>query len=322
MLKIIYMGTPPLAATILQKLCEDLYPPVAIVTQTAKATGRGHKITPSAVEDLGRRLDLNVFTTLNVNAHETFSLLKTFNPDLILVAAFGQILKEEILNLPKLGCFNVHGSLLPKYRGAAPIQRAIYEGEKTTGVTIQRIVRKLDAGDIVLKKEISIDSEETSGQLMDRLAHLGGEALVEAVRLIESGKATFTPQDESLVTYAKKIEKGDAILDFNLPALKLANQIRALQPWPVGQAVLGKTRVKIFKAEIVSPSEAGLPGDILTDHKTFLLVHCGERTALSLTEIQPENRKRLKIHEFLQAFRGNFPFNKIGTADSHGLTKS
>jgi methionyl-tRNA formyltransferase len=221
-----------------------------------------------------------------------------------------------------LGCYNVHGSLLPKYRGAAPIQRAIWEGEKITGITIQRIVRKLDAGDIVLKKEISIESEETSGQLMTRLAHLGGEALVEAVRLIESGQATFTPQTESLVTYAKKLEKEDAILNFNLSASKLVNQIRALQPWPVAETILGKTRVKIFKAEITSPGKAGLPGDISTDHKTFLLIHCGEGTALSLTEIQPENRKRVKIHEFLQAFRGNFPFNKIGTADSHGLTKS
>lgn len=313
MLKIIYMGTPPLAATILEKLCDDLYPPVAVVTQVAKATGRGHKITPSAVEDLGRRLGLNVLSTLNVNATPTLEVLKTFEPDLILVAAFGQILKEEILKLPRLGCYNVHGSLLPKYRGAAPIQRAIWEGEKTTGVTIQRIVKKLDAGDIVLKKEIEVDPEETSGQLMDRLAHLGGEALVEAVKQIESGKATFTPQDEAQVTYAKKIEKEDGILDFALPAEQLFNQIRALQPWPVAETKLGGTRVKIFKAEVTPPPKSGVPGEIQTDHKSYLSIHCGRGTALALTEIQPENRKRLKIHEFLQAFRGNFPFNKIGS---------
>lgn len=307
------MGTPPLAATILEKLCDDLYPPIAVVTQVAKATGRGHKITPSAVEDLGRRLGLNVLSTLNVNATPTLDVLKTFEPDLILVAAFGQILKEEILKLPRLGCYNVHGSILPKYRGAAPIQRAIWEGQKTTGVTIQRIVRKLDAGDVVLKKEIEIDPHETSGQLMDRLAHLGGEALVEAVKQIESGKAQFIPQDESQVTYAKKIEKEDGVLNFTLPAGELFNQIRALQPWPVAETKFGETRVKIFKAEVISSPNQGMPGEIQTDHKSYLVIHCGQGTALALTEIQPENRKRLKIHEFLQAFRGNFPFNKIGS---------
>ncbi len=313
MLKIIYMGTPPLAATILEKLCNDLYPPIAVVTQIAKATGRGQKVVPSAVEDIGRRLGLNVLTSLNVNAESTLEVLKTFKPDLILVAAFGQILKEEILNLPRLGSYNVHGSLLPKYRGAAPIQRAIWDGEKTTGVTIQRIVKKLDAGDIVLKKEIEIEPEETSGELMNRLAHLGGEALVEAIKLIESGQATFTPQNESQVTYAKKIEKKDAILDFNLTASQLFNQIRALQPWPIAETKLETTRIKIFKAQEVPPSQKGMPGEIQTDSKTSLIIHCGQATALALTEIQPENRKRLKIHEFLQAFRGNFPFNKIGS---------
>jgi methionyl-tRNA formyltransferase len=313
MLKIIYMGTPQLAATILEKLCNELYQPVAVVTQVAKATGRGHKITPSAVEDLGRRLGLNVLSSLNVNAEPTLDVLRTFQPDLILVAAFGQILKEEILKLPRMGCYNVHGSLLPKYRGAAPIQRAIWDGQKTTGITIQRIVRKLDAGDIVLKKEISIEPEETSGQLMDRLAHLGGEALVEAVKLIESGKAQYIPQDESQVTYAKKIEKEDAILDFSLSAGQILNQIRALQPWPTAETRLGDTRVKIFKAEVTPSPKQGVPGEIYTDHKSCLLIHCGQGTALALTEIQPENRKRLKIHEFLQAFRGNFPFNKIGS---------
>ena len=313
MLKIIYMGTPTFAATILEKLCDELYPPVAVVSQVAKATGRGHKVIPSAVEDLGRRLGLNVITSLNVNASPTLDVLRTFEPDIILVAAFGQILKEEILSLPKLGCFNVHGSLLPKYRGAAPVQRAIWDGETFTGITIQKVVRKLDAGDIVLKKEIAIEPEETAGQLMDRLAHLGGEALVESIRLIEAGKAHLTPQDESQVTYAKKIEKEDARVNFELPAHQVYNQIRALQPWPVAETKLGDTRVKIFGARVSPIKDAGKPGDIFTDHKSHLTIQCGQQTALALTEIQPENRKRLKIQEFLQAFRGNFPFNKIGS---------
>lgn len=148
---------------------------------------------------------------------------------------------------------------------------------------------------------------------MDRLAHLGGEALVEAVKLIETGKATFTSQEESQVTYAKKIEKEEAILDFNLSANQLLNQIRALQPWPVAETKLGNTRIKIFGSKVAHLTHPGAPGDIVTDHKSFLTIHCGQGTALSLTEIQPDNRKRLKIHEFLHAFRGNFPFEKIGT---------
>jgi len=313
MLKIIYMGTPALAATILEKLCSDLYPPVAVVTQVAKATGRGHKVVPTPVEDLGRRLGLNVLASLDVNSSPTLDVLKTFEPDLILVAAFGQILRDDILKLPKLGCYNVHGSLLPKYRGAAPVQRAIWNGDSTTGVTIQRIVKRLDAGDIVLKKELAIESEETSGELMARLAHLGGEALVEAVKLIEKGKATFTPQEESQVTYAKKIEKEDASLNFSETATQLLNQIRALQPWPIAETKLGDTRIKVFKARVIQPSKVGTPGEVETDHKTSLTIHCGQGTALALTEIQPENRKRLKIQEFLQAFRGNFPYKRIGT---------
>ena len=313
MLKIVYMGTPALAATILEKLYNDLYPPVAVVTQVAKATGRGHKLVPTPVEDLGRRLGLNVLASLDVNSSPTLDVIKTFQPDIILVAAFGQILKEEILKLPKLGCYNVHGSLLPKYRGAAPVQRAIWNGDEKTGVTIQRIVRKLDAGDILLKKETTIEPHETSGQLMARLAHLGGEALVEAVKLIESGKASFTPQDESQVTYAKKIEKEEAVLDFNNTANQLLNQIRALQPWPIAETKLGDTRVKIFGAKNALLPSPGEPGKIVTDHQSYLTIHCGQGTALSLTEIQPDNRKRLKIHEFLHAFRGNFPFEKIGT---------
>lgn len=312
MLKIIYMGTPPLAATILEKICSDLYPPIAVITQLAKATGRGQKITASAVEDTGKKIGIPVIGSSNININPTLDILINLKPDIILVAAFGQILKEEVLNLPRLGCYNVHGSLLPAYRGAAPIQRAIWDGQKITGVTVQRIVKKLDAGDIFLKKELTIKPNETSGELMDRIAVLGGEALVEAIRLLEVGGGTLTPQDETQITYAKKLEKEDAILDFNLSATHLFNQIRALQPWPVAEIKLGTTRVKLFNGVVVIPSSSGKPGEIVTDHKTSMVIHCGQGTALSLTEIQPENRKRLKIHEFLQAFRGNFPFKKIG----------
>jgi methionyl-tRNA formyltransferase len=313
-LRYIFMGTPPLAATILEKLCDDIHPPVAVVTQVAKAQGRGHKVQPSAVEAYARTQDLNVLSTLDVNAAHTFDVLKTFTPDLVLVAAFGQILKAEVLQLPKLFCLNVHASLLPKYRGAAPVQRAIWNGDSVTGVTIQKMARKLDTGDILLTKEISIEPEDTSETLLLRLANLGGEALVEALHLIEKDNYKFLPQDESKATYAKKIEKTDAPLDWKNPAEQLRNQIRALQPWPVAEAYFGQDRIRIFEALVTEGAKGKEAGEILTDGKSFLSVQCGDGKALTLTVIQPENRKRLDIKSFLNSFRGEFPHKKMGVS--------
>ncbi|NBX00006.1 methionyl-tRNA formyltransferase [bacterium] len=207
MVKYIYMGTPQIAARILEKLCEHELPPALVVTQMAKPKGRGYKVVPSDVEQYARTQDLNVLETLDVNAQSTVDVLKTFHADLIIVVAFGQILKESVLKMPKYGCLNLHASLLPKYRGAAPVQRAIMEGEKETGVTLQRIVRKLDAGDIFLQKKIPILPDETSGDLLLRLGDLGGDMILETLQKIEAGQMAFTPQEESLATYSKKIEK-------------------------------------------------------------------------------------------------------------------
>lgn len=312
MLRYIFMGTPPLAATILEKLCTDLDPPAAIVTQLAKAQGRGQKILPTAVEQFARGRSLNVFSTLNVNAPETVAALRVFQPDVILVAAFGQILRDDILNLPKLFCLNVHASLLPKYRGAAPIQRAIWNGDAVTGVTIQKMAKKLDTGDVLLQKETNILPDETSGELMARLATLGAEALVEAMRLIDTDHYEFVPQDETLATYASKIDKADALVDWNQPAGRIYNQVRALQPWPVAETLLGTDRLKIFGARIVASPPGKKPGEVTTDGKTELVVTCGDGRALSLTMIQLENRKRLDVRNFLMAYRGTFPFHQMG----------
>lgn len=312
MLKTVFMGTPLIAATILESLCKNGIRPDLVITQTAKASGRGQKVIPSAVEQAATVLSLEVMATDNVNAGSAFERLRNHQPDLILVAAFGQILKEAILHLPKIACLNVHASLLPKYRGAAPYQRAIWNGDKVTGITVQRMARKLDTGDILLQKELSIFPQETAGELLDRLAVLGGECLVEAVRKIELGNYTFTPQDESQATYAAKLDKSDANMDWTKCAEFLHNQIRALQPWPVAQTSLGDTQLKLFRSEITPGKPGVAPGTIHTDHRTFLQVQCGDGRALSLTEIQLENRKRLDIKGFLLGYRGNFPFLKVG----------
>jgi len=303
MLKYIYMGTPQIAARILEKLCDHEMPPALVITQMAKPKGRGYKVTPSEVEQYARTQDLNVLETLDVNVPGTADVLKTFHADVIVVVAFGQILKEGILKMPKHGCLNLHASLLPKYRGAAPVQRAIMDGEKETGVTIQRIVRKLDAGDIFLQEKVEILPEETSGELLVRLAEVGGDLLLKALKKIESGEVQYTPQDESLVTYAKKIEKAESNLNWALPARNLFNTIRALQPWPVAQMDFQGETLRLFKAAPV-PGKAGLkPGQLETDRQTYIHVQCGDGQALSLLEVQQEGRKRLNIADFLKGYR-------------------
>ncbi len=309
-LRYLFMGSPPIAATILELLCREYAPPLTVVTQLPKATGRGQKVLPTAVEVLARQHSLPVIATENVNAPETLAELKSLAPDLILVAAFGQILREDILKLPTRYCLNVHASLLPELRGAAPIQRAIWEGKKT-GITIQKMARKLDTGDILLAKEIPIGAEDTSEILTQKLAMLGGECLVDAVRRVESGKEAFVSQDESKATYAAKLDRDDAPIDWGDSATEIHNQIRALQPWPVAETSLDGTRLKIFGARVVPLTPRSQPGDISTDGKENLVVTCGNGTALSLTEIQLENRKRLGVRDFLAAYRGNFPHKKL-----------
>ncbi len=306
------MGSPELAAVVLEGLCAGYGPPALVITQSAKAKGRGQKVLPTPVQTAADAKGIACLATENANEAGIVAAIGAAAPDLILVAAFGQLLKNEILALPRLYCLNVHASLLPAYRGASPIQQAIWDGKKVTGITIQRMVRKLDAGDILLQREIPILPAETSGELMARLAGLGGTSLVEALRLIESNRATFTPQDPSEVTYAGKIAKEQARIDWALPADSIVNQIRALHPWPVAVTTLAGQPLKIHAARVSDKSVAGPPGTVHTDSRTELLVATGQGGCVALTVVQAENRKRLEIREFLAAFRGNFPHHKLG----------
>jgi len=311
-LKYLFMGSPEIAASLLETLCTKAYPPVAVVTQVAKASGRGQKIHSTPVEAYARSQNLVVLETLDVNSPATLDALKTFSPDLILVVAFGQIFRQPILELPRIACLNVHASLLPAYRGAAPVQWSILNGDRVTGVTLQKMVKKLDAGDVLLQKSIPIESDDTTGSVLKKLATLGGEVCLEALTLLESGRFSFTPQDPEKVTFAPKIEKTDAVIDWSKPAETIRNQIRALQPWPVAETHLGKDRLKVFRASVETGGNGGKPGAIDSDGKTYLRVKCGDSKALSLTEIQLENRKRLEVAEFLRAYRGTFPYQRMG----------
>jgi methionyl-tRNA formyltransferase len=311
-LRTVFMGTPEFAATILELLLQAGRAPLAVVTQPARAAGRGQKAQASAVEQLALSKGLRVFSTENVNAPEMIASLSELSPDLFLVAAFGQILKKDILGLPNLFSLNVHGSLLPKLRGAAPIQRAILEGFSDTGITIQKMVRKLDAGDIVYQQSTRIGENETATELFHRLAPLGGQCLIESLRLIESDEFTLTPQVESEATLAPKLSKEDAVISWENEADAIHRQIRGLQPWPIAESRLGGQRLKIFRAEKAEPKMPLAPGALWTDHRTELHVGCANHQALALTQIQLENRKKLEIRDFLMAYRGTFPLSHMG----------
>jgi methionyl-tRNA formyltransferase len=310
--KIIFMGSPPLAATILERLCQAGLTPSLVVTQVAKAAGRGKNLQPTAVEILAVAQGLDLIATDNVNTPEIVDKMRAVAPDLILVAAFGQLLKDPILTMPRLFCLNVHASLLPAYRGAAPLQWGIWNGDKTTGITIQKMVKKLDAGDILVQEAFPIEPDWTSVELLEKAAVVGGECLLRAVKLVESGKFTLVPQDPKAATYAPKIDRVHAVIDWARPADAIRNQIRALQPWPVAETRLGKDRLKIFKATVEPDPSGTVPGTIRTDSKQFLTVKCGDSKALSLTEIQLENRKRLDIKDFLRGYRDSFPHKTMG----------
>lgn len=312
MLKTVFMGTPDFAATVLDALVTSGMAPQAVVCQPARATGRGLKVVSSEVEESAQRFRIPTLAVENVNKPDVVDWLAGHSPDLILVAAFGQLLKKEILEMPKIFCLNVHASLLPKYRGAAPIQRAVLDGQSTTGITIQKMVRKLDAGDILLRKSTPIGERENAAQLFHRLAVLGGQCLVEAVRLVESGKFTLEPQDETQASHAPKLTRDEAPIDWNRPAELILRQIRGLQPWPIAESRLGGERLKVFEAEEAAVHADTEPGTVFTDAKSYLHVACGHSSAVSLTQIQLENRKKLKTRDFLMAYRGSFPFKKMG----------
>jgi len=305
------MGSPPIAKVILEHLVAKGLNPSLVVSQTPKAVGRGQAIRGTAVAQWASERGFELFETDNINSDEGLSRLKLANPDVIIVVAFGQILKESVLETPQLFCVNVHASLLPKYRGAAPVQRAIENGDEITGVTIQKMVRKMDAGDIVLQKSIGISLSDTSETLLQKLSGLGADALVEAMTLLESGNYQLTPQDQSQVTMAPKLDKSESPIDWNQPASRIQCKIRALQPWPIAEAILDGKRLKILESSESPSMGVKSPGALETDHKSYLRVHCGDGTMLSLDLVQWENRKRIDIKGFLQAYRGQFPFKSF-----------
>ncbi len=295
------MGTPDFAVPALEKLAQSPdYTVAAVFTQPDKPKGRKMVMTPPDVKVCAEKLGIPVFQPSSMRSEEAYNSLKELNPDVIVVAAYGQILPKAVLDLPRFGCVNIHGSLLPKYRGAAPIQQSVLDGEKVTGVTTMLMDVGLDTGDILLKAETEIGENETAGELFDRLAVLGGELIIETLDKLKKGEITPQKQDESLATHTSKITKDLCPIDFNKSAYEVHNKVRGLNPWPVAVTEIAGKTVKVYSSRVSDMS--GAAGTILS-LKPFV-VACGDKS-VELIEIQPQGKKRMTAQAFLAGHKLN-----------------
>ncbi len=299
--RVIFMGTAELASASLRALhASPLFEVVLVITQPDKPKGRDLKLQPTAVKAAALELGLPVEQPLKARAAEFIEHLRTFNADLIVVAAYGQLLPQSLLDLPKYGCLNVHTSILPKYRGAAPIQWSIIDGEAETGVTIMKMDAGLDTGDILTIHKTPIASEDNAATLHDRLAVIGAEALITTIPKYVNGEIIPQPQPATGSTYARKITKDDGRMDWSQPARTLFNRIRGLTPWPGAFTFLASEQklrlLKIWQTELVTDA-GGQPGKVLQADKTGIVVACGEG-ALRITSLQREGGRRMTAAEF------------------------
>jgi len=297
-LRIIFMGTPDFATAILRSLIDGPDKVVAVVTQPDKAKGRGKKVTPPPVKVFAETLDLPVLQPVKIKTEEFRNGLLSYHPDLIVVAAYGRILPQSLLDLAPFGCINVHGSLLPGYRGAAPIQWALIKGEKEVGVTIIQMDAGMDTGDVLLKARIQAAPDETAGSLFEKLAVLGGETLLKAIKGLKEGSIIPVPQDHYHATLAPMLKKDDGLIDWNKDAGEIDCLIRGSDPWPSAYCFLDGTRLRLFRPEVVGRQSDALPGTVLRADRQGILIACG-RNALLIREIQPEGKKRMPVEAFL-----------------------
>lgn len=299
-MKIVFMGTPDFAVPTLEKIISDGHEVLAVVTQPDKSKNRGMKLQYSPVKECALKHNLTIFQPVSVKKDEEFiKAYKELKPDVTVVVAFGQILPKEILDTPKYGCINVHGSLLPKYRGAAPIQWSVINGDKTTGVTTMYMDIGLDTGDMILKKAVEIGAEETAGELYDRLSVIGAEILSETLNLVENGMAPREPQPDEF-TYAPMLTKETGKIDWNKKSNEIDSLVRGVSPWPGAFTEINGKKFKVHKVKIVN--ESGVPGSIIkADSKDGFIIGTADN-AIELVEIQPENKKRMLAKDYL---RGN-----------------
>lgn len=298
------MGTPDFAKICLSAIVEDGFEIVGVVTQPDKPKGRSYKMTPPPVKVYAEEQGFTVYQPETLKDEAFLPTLKEIDPDIIIVAAYGKILPPYIINYPKYGCINAHGSILPKYRGAAPIQRAIMDGEAETGITVMYMNEGLDTGDMILKETTPITDEDNFETMHDRLAEIGGRCLVQAMKLLEEEKASAEKQDDSLATYAEKITKADCIIDFKLPAKELLCRIRGLSPFPLAQTKTPDGRLlKIISAVEAKGASEAVPGTVAVVDKDGFEVVCGGGKKIRVKEVLPEGKGRMTAADFVRGRR-------------------
>ena len=298
-MRVFFMGTPDFAAVSLKALIDGGFDVVGVFTQPDKPVGRRHVLTAPPVKTLALEHGIDVYQPRKLRDGSAAQLIRAKSPDVIAVVAYGRILPEDILDIPPLGCVNIHGSLLPKYRGAAPIQWAVINGERETGVTAQYMAKELDAGDIIGSARTDILPGETAGELFERLAPIGGELLCRTLHDLEAGIAGRTPQDHASATYAPPLTKELAAVDFSRPGESIVNMIRGMDPWPVAVGTIAGVSFKLYKAYSTKKSVAVPPGTVISAGKDGIEVAAGDGT-VTVTQLQAPGGKRMAASDYLR----------------------
>ncbi|KUG03784.1 methionyl-trna formyltransferase [hydrocarbon metagenome] len=303
-MRVVFMGTSIFAVPSLLKLYHSSYHQiVGVVSQPDKARGRGKKLSTTPVKETALHLGLEIYQTNNIKSDEALAKIREWHPEIIIVASYGQIIPESILEYPTYGCINVHASILPEYRGAAPIQRALMAGEDSTGITIMYMDKGLDTGDILAQYELPIRDEMDHGTLENILAEIGAELLIQVIKEIEQGSASRMKQDDSRATYAHMLKPEDEVINWSEPSGAIFNQIRALSPSPGSYTWLDDRKIKIFAARIIDESTDGEIGQVVRLSSEGFVVKTGDKL-LEILEVQKEGKNRIKAVDFLRGYKG------------------
>lgn len=299
-MRIVFMGTPDFAEVSLKKLLDEGFDVVGVFTQPDKPQGRKMELTASPVKTLALKHDLPVFQPAKMRDGTALAAMQSLEPDILVVVAYGRILPDDILAVPKYGAVNVHGSLLPKYRGAAPIQWSVLNGDEKAGVTTMYLASAMDSGDLIYSVDTPVGEKETSGELFDRLKDMGAELLVKTLRDIEAGTAPRTPQEHDKATYCTMLDKTMSPIDWNKSPRAVLKWIYGLQPWPVATAELDGETYKIFAADYTETHCDKAPGSVVRTGKDGIEIACGNGETLMITELQAPGKKRMKAADFLR----------------------
>jgi methionyl-tRNA formyltransferase len=300
-MKVIFMGTPDFSVGTLEEIIKAGHEVALVVTQPDKPKGRGNAVQYTPVKECAIAHGIEVYQPKRIREPECVEYLASFHADIFIVVAFGQILSQELLDMPRFGCMNVHASLLPKYRGAAPIQWAVINGEKVSGVTTMRMDIGVDTGDMIAKREVPLADDETGGSLFEKLSEVGAKLCVESMKQIGDGTVIYTPQDHEQATHTRMIQKELGHVDWSRPAEEIERLVRGLNPWPSAYTHLDGKTLKIWKSKVVSETNEYAPGCIAAVEKDAILVQTG-KGILALTEIQLEGKKRMPCDAFLRGY--------------------